>query len=423
MKFNFPDKKKSLLNPSITEIIDKLQIGDILTYYNGKSGNSIMIYDIIKDKINNNTKVLVIYSDGGIGKAYVNSKIPHLLYLNKKKNPNFDNWEQGSIGIQNINKYSQWMDINKTGLNYSIIRYIHNDTNGNAIFYKFNKDINDNITNGNKIYLSPENMDRINYKNIYIEKIVDKFNDNIVENGQNLTYKIIIKNEGPDDYYNLYIKEILSEYVEYINDNNNKFKYNNGILEYNICKLKKGENITIEYTVKVKGQIGQIINSYGYVNNIPSSTIRNVIGKNLDNNEELLINKTYYDLKNNSYNNGKIFINEIYKEAFNINLELDKFDITKLIINSPQNNTKKYNLTLNESHILYKSVLNKYWSALYKNENDTKIDFDLRPYPSYLSYTDPKRRQDFIYKETFKIGDILIYYNNHDTIINKTNHR
>ena len=124
MKFNFPDKKKSLLNPSITEIIDKLQIGDILTYYNGKSGNSIMIYDIIKDKINNNTKVLVIYSDGGIGKAYVNSKIPHLLYLNKKKNPNFDNWEQGSIGIQNINKYSQWMDINKTGLNYSIIRYI-----------------------------------------------------------------------------------------------------------------------------------------------------------------------------------------------------------------------------------------------------------------------------------------------------------
>ena len=99
-----------------------------------------------------------------------------------------------------------------------------------------------------------------------------------------------------------------------------------------------------------------------------------------------------------------------------------ELSLSLLIINSPQNNTKKYNLTLNESHILYKSVLNKYWSALYKNENDTKIDFDLRPYPSYLSYTDPKRRQDFIYKETFKIGDILIYYNNHDTIINKTNH-
>ena len=53
-------------------------------------------------------------------------------------------------------------------------------------------------------------------------------------------------------------------------------------------------------------------------------------------------------------------------------------------------------------------VLNKYWSGLaYYGENIYDLKY-------WRDLTDPERRQDFIYPETFKTGDILIYINSND---------
>ena len=119
---------------------------------------------------------------------------------------------------------------------------------------------------------------------------MNKFNGGIVEIGDILAYSIIIKNGGDLDYnQDLIIIENISQYVTYEAHYENKtiisFKYelNSNILIWNIGKLKKGEQIIVSYFAKVtSGKSGDIIESSGMVGNITSSTIKNIIGINLD---------------------------------------------------------------------------------------------------------------------------------------------
>ena len=83
-------------------------------------------------------------------------------------------------------------------------------------------------------------------------------------------------------------------------------------LKWNVGKLEKGKEFIINYTVKVvSGNIRDIIESIGFVGNIPSSVVRNTIGVNLNKNQTDLI-KTNFDKLKKKYN-GKKLINEIYK--------------------------------------------------------------------------------------------------------------
>ena len=70
--------------------------------------------------------------------------------------------------------------------------------------------------NNEKIELKERSLDRLKFKRLYIEKLVDKNNNNIVELGDVLNYKIIIKNRSKKYYEeDLIVTEFLSEYVEY----------------------------------------------------------------------------------------------------------------------------------------------------------------------------------------------------------------
>ena len=160
-----------------------------------------------------------------------------------------------------------------------------------------------------------------------------------MELGDVLNYKIIIKNRSKKDYEeDLIVTEFLSEYVEYESHYENKeiisFNYDkNRILSWNIGKLKNGSEIVLNYLVKVtSGKSNDIINSTGFVKNIPTSKIKNTIGINLNGNQKEVSIKYYEKLK--SKYNGKKLINEIYKESFNTDIKFDEFDITKLIIKS-----------------------------------------------------------------------------------------
>lgn len=91
-----------------------------------------------------------------------------------------------------------------------------------------------------------KNIDRINFKHLYIEKLVNAKNNNIVEIGDILTYKIIIKNLSKKDYTNnLIVKEYLSEYVTFesnkIENEDIIFNFDeqNKELKWDIGKLKK----------------------------------------------------------------------------------------------------------------------------------------------------------------------------------------
>ena len=120
---------------------------------------------------------------------------------------------------------------------------------------------------------------------------MNKFNEGIVEIDDILDYKIIIKNKSNKDYkYDLIIIEKLSQYVTYQSHSESKksasfnYEINNKTLIWNIGKLIKGEEVIINYSVKItSGNFGDIIENIGFVGNIPSSTVKNKIGINLDN--------------------------------------------------------------------------------------------------------------------------------------------
>ena len=203
------------------------------------------------------------------------------------------------------------------------------------------------------IYLNSKNLDRLKFKHLYIEKTCNKHNNNIVILGSFIIYKIIIKNNYNDD---LIVIENLSKFVTFHSSYQNKaikvkFERNAQKLIWNIGKLKKGETIIIHYIVRVtSGKLNDVILSTGFVGNIESSTIRNTIGINLNENQKNLIINNYESLKKKY--NGKRLINEIYKKSFNIDMKFDKFEITNLIINKNISSSDFNSLSLNATSIL-----------------------------------------------------------------------
>ena len=439
---------KTKLNPSIKDIIPLIKIGDILTY----TGHTKIVYDIEKDKNGTVTDGIIMQSTEGGSGNWVKTKIcPQLLKLNgatfksffsnlfyfERFNKKFEEGlNEGSVGLARLSTFSQWVNINnpeKRFAEYSIMRFIQKDSKGNVIlkYNNTNSKTPDAFKNNDIIKLPNRNKDRIKFKHLYIEKIVN-INNNIVELGDILIYKIIIKNLSKDKYKNdLIVTENLSQFVEFETNYENKenilFNYDikNKKLIWNIGKLESKEEIIIHYLVKViSGKSKDIIKSVGFVNNIPSTTIKNVIGINLNQNKKNLIIKNYEKLKNKY--NGKKLINEIYKNSFNIDVKFDEFEITKLINNTILISTTAKTIYLNKNNSFYNAILNNYWSSIasfkYRYINGQQ-EQDIYNMKLYRDYTDPERREDYIYLETLKTGDILIYINKNDIIYSVENNK
>ena len=416
---------------SLKNIIPLIRIGDILTY----TGHTNLIYEIIKDSEGNVIDAIIMESSLNSGKRHIKTKFTEILcflYLNSRNNTEFEEGrEEGTITLNRLSTNTIWNNINneKRAEKYAILRFINEDSNGDAVlkYIDLLKDKKNQFVYNDKIKLSDKNIDRIKFKHLYIEKIVNKYANNIVEIGDILNYKIIIKNNWKNDYeYDLIVTENISEFViyeiHYENKDNISFNYDKKKrkLIWNIGKLKANEEIIINYIVKIiNGKPGDIIESNGFIGNIPSSLIKNVIGINLNKNQMNSIEKNFERLKNKY--NGKKFINEIYKHSLNIDLKFDKFDITKLIIDSEKTSRKIETFKLNKNYSFYNAILNKYWSCIMvENSTHDKINETVTIYKpkNYESYEYPERRADYINKEDFKTGDILYYINKNDITYN-----
>ena len=423
-----------LYNPKISQIIPYLKPGDIFT----DSGHVVLIYKVEKDD------AIIIESDYGRLRTYVNSKIAregkrpnglsfgginHYLYFSDFNNNGII---EGSIGFRKLSD-----EIFKNGKlipsRYSVLRFIQKDKDGNAFFrYK----VNENFTYNEPIIFKGKNVDRITFSHLFIEKTVNASNNNIVQLNDILKYTIIIKNNGSENYKeNLKVTEYLSEYVTFLEHQENNeiisFEENkeNKTLIWNLGKLNSGQEIIINYTVKIiKGEKRTIIESRGFVGKIQSSTVYNTIGINL-NEVEMSSLKTKFDELKDIYNGTKL-IDEIYKQALNYNICLEEFDITKLINNSRLGNPAFDFININKNHSLYYAVLNNYWSSLaairtihLQNNSGNVVTnkiiiYDLKEFGLNKSQ---ERRNVHIYPETFKTGDILIYKNSHDITYSKNN--
>ena len=303
-------------NKTFKEIIQHLEIGDLLV----QNDIGVIVYDKIRDENGDISDIIVASSTFGIGGGYVKTKIEknyvgassgwfsffgYSLFLNNKTNKNIgdEGLEEGSIGLIKLSQVYPWSTINTQGTVDSkvlVLRFL-NEKDGKAIlkydnYYNYYKGYN--ISDNDIIELNNKNKDRIKFKHLFIEKIVDKNHNNIVEFGELLTYKIIIKNQYKEDYTeDLIVTEYLSEFVTFKSHKENKnikFKNDkkNNKLTWNIGKLKKKDEVIIEYTVEVKSnKLEGIIESKGYVGNIESATVLNTIGKNLKKEQINLIKK------------------------------------------------------------------------------------------------------------------------------------
>ena len=436
---------KTLINPSIKDIIPLVQVGDVLTY----TGHTFVIYDVEKDNTGKVIDAIIMESGHGLGRAYVNSKmgikkvtlsngnefagINHYFYLNSQLNTKFKEGRvQGSVGLNRLSTYQNWVNINNTEKRkeeYSVLRFIQEDSDGNAILkYKVNNKNANPVIYNQPISLPKKNIDKYKkFNHLYIEKTVSANNNNIVELKDILNYKIVIKNYGNKIYnYNLIVYENLPKYVTFLDHQENNailsfnYEQDNKRLKWDLGKLKKGQEFIINYTVKItSGKPGDIIESTGLVGNIPSSIIRNTIGVNLDANQMNLIKTKFEKLKLKKKYNGKKLINEIYKEALNYDMKFDEFDITNLIINTDLSKSSYLTIFLNKQNPFYKAVLNNCWSTLRAVEHtfiesgETVTLYDLK---GFGNYTNPERRRHHINTKTFKTGDILIYKNHNDVV-------
>lgn len=311
---NEANKYKLIQNPTINDIIPLLQDGDVVAY----SGHTQTIYDVEKDKNGKVIDAIIMESYQGKGLAHFKTKMGHLLqhfYSVDSFNSNYeDGLNEGSIGLNRFSKSKCWVNIkniNTREKGYVVLRFINSDSKGNAIL-NYNVSQKMPFSYNEIIELKGRSKDRIKFKRLYIEKLVNKNNNNIVELGDILDYKIIIHNRSKKDYVeDLIVTEFLSEFVTYESHYENteikSFNYdNNRTLTWNIGKLKNDSQIILNYLVKItNGKSNDIITSTGFVNNIPTSKIINTIGTNLNEDQKEVIQKNYEKLKK-KYNGKKL---------------------------------------------------------------------------------------------------------------------
>ena len=436
-----PDETKVIENPSLNDIFPFLQVGDILV----NPSYAFLVYDFEKDKNGNITDVIIIQSVYGYhNNSYINTKLPRAsasknnndypstLYLfNGKLNSDF---EEGTIKMGKLSEQFAWANINTKykSSQYAILRFVQGDSEKNAVLkYEniYDYYIYGNYSYNSKINLSANTLDRSKkFNHLYISKTVDEMNNAVVELGDILNYRIVIRNTGDKDYNeDIIVTEIISQYVEYQDHTENRqiisFQQDsqNNKLIWNIGKLHKGDEYIITYKVKViKGKTNDVIVSTGFVGNIRSSTVNNFIGKNLKESQKNLIKKNYENLKK-SYN-GRNLINEIYKQSFELDINLNKFNMTNLILDKKKESREQSSISLNISDSYYNGVLSNYWSSLatmkYQypgNEEEVNVYFIKEFEYFYNMQTYHKRRKDYIYPQHFKTGDILIYKNSNDS--------
>ena len=436
-----PDETKVIENPSLNDIFPFLQVGDILV----NPSYAFLVYDFEKDKNGNITDVIIIQSVYGYhNNSYINTKLPRAsasknnndypstLYLfNGKLNSDF---EEGTIKMGKLSEQFAWANIKTKykSSQYAILRYVQGDSEKNAVLkYEniYDYYIYGNYSYNSKINLSANTLDRSKkFNHLYISKTVDEMNNAVVELGDILNYRIVIRNSGDKDYNeDIIVTEIISQYVEYQDHSENRqiisFQQDsqNNKLIWNIGKLHKGDEYIITYKVKViKGKTNDVIVSTGFVGNIRSSSVNNFIGRNLKESQKNLIKKNYENLKK-SYN-GRNLINEIYKQSFEIDINLNKFNMTNLILDKKKESREQSSISLNISDSYYNGVLSNYWSSLatmkYQypgNEEEVDVYFIKEFEYFYNMQTYHKRRKDYIYPQHFKTGDILIYKNSNDS--------
>ena len=406
-----------------------LKIGDIFTVLKDSSAHTMLVYDLEYNNENKVTKVTLIegysrYEKDSTklanGLSYTTNGGIRLIDSKVRLNPFlFTNTDDNYLYMSILRPLEVKNTTNEN-------KYVHAncDREANANIYDMSKF---HCTTEEKTFdITDAAKSRIKYSKMDIEKTVT--NDNNIINGSDVDlneefiYNIKITNNSENDYSDLVVKEKISNYVNVVNHDGT---LNNNIITWTV-NIPANTSKTISYKVKVKDEktnIGKIIESNGKVDDINTAPIKNKITYGFTTEDKTKLVNSYNSLKNVSSKKGLNFINEIYENALNYDLKLNKLKLDNLINNNITSNSP-YSLSISSTNSFGNLVYNNYYGAVRKI-NTSSYGFKhwtenwlSDSWNGTMSYERSARR-DTIYKEHFETGDILIYQNSNDPKTNE----
>jgi len=452
----------TMTESAYNSLISKLKPGDVLVYTKGSiekgAGHALIIYDVFTNS-SGKKDAYILNSTGGTTVPTRNITTNRIFYnyrvtADKEISKNIHkSIKEGTVKIERFRNDAKFAFTSKSqayGISGSkkyriaIIRFINN--NKYPIYNSSYK-----VTEEKSLSLADTNgYLRKKYNGLSITKTVDAIDNNVVTLNQELKYTIKIKNNSNTNYGKFYIQENVSnsKYASVIEATGGTIEGNK--ITYQIPSLAAGATKTITYKVKVTDNqvyMNNIITSSGkfsdtnqFTLSLKTGTIKNKIDNKLTTENKAAIKNSYNELKESK--TGLDLINETYKTALGIDLDLTNFKLTNLIVqnvdivnNCKNNGVLGRNCTdaiklgtykIGNTDFTYNDmILNNYWNGLMNQDstpNNDNIDFDsskTQKQKNLLTWkgtADASKRAKTINSDHFEDGDILIYYNSNDFI-------
>lgn len=328
--------------------------------------------------------------------------------------------------VDRMYTYYNYINRDKTLLeDIAIIRYVNDGKTYVA---------NDGTT---KTYtLTNSAQSRLKYDNIDIEKTVtiesseEKFNQSVLTNlDEYITYSIKITNNSGSNYNNFVIEEILDSKVSIVDKGGATLTNNK--LKWTISSMLPGTSIKKTYKVQVKNNksnLGKIIVSTGRLDNIATARIETLIGNRLVKEEKTKIQNAFNSNKASSQTE-KDFINQVYKDAFSIDIglnnKLTNFDIIGYdsSIKTGGNDILSIKSTKIKNSNLKKYIYNNFYGLEIGEKNISKNNV-VRAILQWNIYTtnELNDRARTITKDMLDEGDIILVnaYDSSKNMINKS---
>ena len=120
-----------------------------------------------------------------------------------------------------------------------------------------------------------------NNKDIEINKMaISKTGTNLIRAGEEIIYRLEVKNTGKEDYKNIEVADNIPENTTYVetDDNSIKIKENDKVIGLKwYVDIKSGETVGIQFTVRVNENITGTISNMAIANGTPSEEIKTAI--------------------------------------------------------------------------------------------------------------------------------------------------
>ena len=263
------------VNGSGTETINVQENGVKETQEQNGENNGVLTTDGITNNNENNEE-----SQQGTNQQNANSQI-NSNANGQNRNLQANNYMNGqNLSNTNSNIQNDGQGNNSQGTDNIEGSTIRRVTEGDLV-----KVTDDRIVRWTPISMDVENVSAKirgeNNKDIEINKMaISKTGTNLIRAGEEIIYRLEVKNTGKEDYKNIEVADNIPENTTYVetDDNSIKIKENDKVIGLKwYVDIKSGETVGIQFTVRVNENITGTISNMAIANGTPSEEIKTAI--------------------------------------------------------------------------------------------------------------------------------------------------